>query len=78
MDLEQELKNIFSQTFNIDKKKISLKTRQVDLEEWDSLGQLRLIMEIESALNVSFSMDEVATLDSFEKILFNVQAKLKS
>jgi len=77
MELEQELKNVFSQTFNISQEKISLKTRQVDLAEWDSLGQLRLIMEIETVFNVSFLIDEIATLDSFEKILYNIQTKQK-
>lgn len=78
MELEQELKNIFSQTFNVSSEKISLKTRQIDLNEWDSLGQLRLIMEVEAVFNVSFMIDEIATLDSFEKILNNIQVKLKN
>lgn len=77
MELEQELKNVFSQTFNVSPEKISLKTRQIDLDEWDSLGQLRLIMEVEVIFNVSFMIDEIATLDSFEKILNNIQLKQK-
>lgn len=78
MELEQELKNIFSQTFNVSPEKVSLKTRQIDLNEWDSLGQLRLIMEVEAVFNVSFMIDEIAKLDSFEKILNNIQVKLKN
>jgi acyl carrier protein len=78
MELEQQLIQAFSQTFNVPKEKISIKTKQDELEEWDSLGQLRLIMELEATFNISFFMEEIPMLDSFEKILATIQLKLKT
>lgn len=75
MDLEKNLKKVFSETFGVPEEKITPDTQQSNLEVWDSLGQLRLIMGVESAFDVSFSMDEIPELNSFEKILQNIQAK---
>lgn len=77
MELEQELKKVFSGTFHISREKISRGTRQFELPEWDSLGQLRLIMEIEEAFHISFMMDEIPSLDTFDKILESIKLKLE-
>jgi acyl carrier protein len=76
MSTEQKLKRVLSETFHVSEEKITPDTRQSELENWDSLGQLRLIMEIESAFDISFSMEEVVELNSFEKILERVQYML--
>lgn len=76
MQTEQRLKQVFSETFNIPENKITTDTKQGDFEEWNSLGQLRLIMEIESVFNISFLMEEVPVLDTFDKLLLNIQKKL--
>jgi acyl carrier protein len=78
MDPEKELKRVFSQTFNIPEEKISAETARLKLQEWDSLGHLRLIMEIETAFGISFLMEEVTGLDSFQKILKKIKEKRDS
>jgi len=78
MDLEQELKKVFSRTFSILQEKISADTKQFELQEWDSLGQLRLIMEVEEAFQVSFLLEEIPSLDSFDKLLESITLKMKN
>ncbi len=75
MDTELELKKVFARVFNLPVEKISAKTGQFKLEEWDSLGHLRLIMEVEMEFGISFTLEEVPGLDSFEKILNRVMTK---
>jgi acyl carrier protein len=77
MDPEKELKKVFSQTFNVPEEKISTETVQLKLQEWDSLGHLRLIMEVETAFGISFTMEEIPVLDSFGKILEKIRTKMK-
>lgn len=77
MDPEKELKRVFSQTFNIPEEKISAETARLKLQEWDSLGHLRLIMETETVFGVSFTMEEIPALDSFGKILESIKMKLQ-
>jgi len=75
MDPEQALKEVFARTFHISPEAVSTGTRQFELQEWDSLGQLRLIMEIEEQFQVSFMIEEIPGLDSFDKILEAVKRK---
>ncbi len=75
MDTEIKLKEIFAEIFNTNKDKINLKTKQNELKEWDSLGQLRLMMAIEEKFDISFSIEEIAGLTSFEMILNKTEQK---
>ncbi len=75
MNTEEKLKEIFVTTFNTQSDKITLQTRQNEFENWDSLGQLRLIMAVEEAFNVSFAIDEIASMTTFERILNKVIQK---
>ncbi|MCL1942767.1 MAG: acyl carrier protein [Candidatus Azobacteroides sp.] len=76
MDIEQKLKNVFSGTFDVPQDRITARTRQHELPEWDSLGQLRLMMAIEQEFGISFLMNEIAELDSFDAIIKNIRMKL--
>ena len=75
MNIEEKLKEIFATTFNAQSDKITLQTRQNEFENWDSLGQLRLIMAVEEAFGVSFDIDEIASMTTFERILNKVIQK---
>lgn len=39
-----------------------------DVPQWDSLGQLNLIMEVEAAFGVRFDTEQIVQLDSLSKI----------
>jgi len=75
MDTNEEIKNIFGEVFNISPDKIETKTKQNELEGWDSLGQLRLIMTLEEKFGISYSIDEIASLNTYEKILKKTEQK---
>lgn len=76
MEIEKKLKETFFEVFEKQEDSITLQTKQNDFEGWDSLGQLRIIMAIEENFNISFSIDEIANLNTFEKILNCVNQKL--
>ena len=78
MEIEAKLKQIFSEVFNVPVSMISESTEQKMLNEWDSLGQLRLIMTIEESFDVSFSIDEIESLSNFQVILQNITDKLSN
>lgn len=78
MEIEAKLKQIFSEVFNVPVSMISESTEQKMLNEWDSLGQLRLIMTIEESFDVSFSIDEIESLSNFQVILQNLTDKLSN
>ena len=76
MDIESKLKAVFSEVFNVQPSAVGLHTQQNNLDEWDSLGQLRLMMGVEEAFDISFSIDEIAILTDFEAILNKISQKL--
>lgn len=78
MEIEAKLKQIFSEVFNVPVSMINESTEQKMLNEWDSLGQLRLIMTIEESFDVSFSIDEIESLSNFQVILQNLTDKLSN
>lgn len=75
MELEKQLRKLFSETFNVPEEKITRSTRPSNLAEWDSLGQLRLFMNMESEFQISFHIDEIKDLNSFEMVLNRLQEK---
>lgn len=40
-----------------------------DLKEWDSLGHINLLLEIEKKFKIKFSMKEISELKNMKKIV---------
>jgi acyl carrier protein len=51
--------------------------RKYENDLWDSLKHLTLIVEIESAFDISFSPDEISKIDSFTSALECINVKIK-
>ncbi len=47
-----------------------------DIEKWDSFGNFNLLLAIEEALGIRFSMDEMAELKSISQISASIRDKL--
>lgn len=71
-NLYPTLKKIISNIFNVNKSNITLQTTSDDIEEWDSLGHIRLILKLESELNVKFNSKVIPKLTSVESILSEI------
>tara|TARA_Y100000741_G_C18253673_1_gene558147 strand:+ start:1164 stop:1406 length:243 start_codon:yes stop_codon:yes gene_type:complete len=53
-----------------------LDLKMSDIEEWDSLANMNLLMEIESVYNIRFSIDEMTKLNSIADIIKTVSEKV--
>lgn len=47
-----------------------------DVENWDSLGQLQLILKIEESLGIKFSMPEIQEMNDFSAIVSLINKKI--
>tara|TARA_A100001011_G_scaffold398182_1_gene501675 strand:- start:484 stop:720 length:237 start_codon:yes stop_codon:yes gene_type:complete len=56
-------KDALSLDDSIDIKKLEYNT----IEEWDSIGHMTLIAELEDKFNISFDTDEIVDFSSYEK-----------
>jgi acyl carrier protein len=59
-----ELKNIFCEYFDDNKLIITGKTNANDIEDWDSIAQVGLILSIEKRFSIQFSSGEVEVLQN--------------
>lgn len=56
---EKRLKGIFAKVFLIDEYEINDKLSKKDVEDWDSMGHLMLINEVESTFGVFIDDEDV-------------------
>lgn len=63
-DTLNTLQPIFQEIFDDDDLLIELSTRAADVDGWDSLTHIRLIVAIERALNMRFSASEISDLEN--------------
>jgi len=54
---------------------LTLESRFEEVEGWDSMGHMRIIMEMENQLDVEFDIDEVIGVDTIEKLIKMAQNK---
>jgi len=69
---KDRLKEIFAKVFLLDEDEVNDKLSRKDVEEWDSMGHLMLISEIESAFGVFISDEDITkikTLADIKKVL---------
>lgn len=67
--MEEKLKKIMSVLFEIAESEISGQTKREDIERWDSLNHLNLVVEIESEFDITLSPEEIGDMNSLESIL---------
>jgi acyl carrier protein len=56
------LGEIFLDTFSEGSYQFSIETHSEDIEEWDSLNQIRLLTAIEAEFDISFDIEEIEHL----------------
>ncbi len=57
-----------SRVLKVDSTIIDLNTKAKDVDQWDSLGHLYLILELEKTYKVKFKTNEIPTLTSVESL----------
>ena len=59
-----DLLHFIAEIFSVEKEILKLETSPGDFVEWDSLGHLNLLTELEQKFNISFDMDETMSIQS--------------
>ena len=58
---------IFIKSFSIDKKKFNEKIKYNDIPEWDSIGHMTLMSDLEDGFDISIDTDDIIDFSSFKK-----------
>ena len=71
-----ELESIFKTVFDDDSILINDQTTADDIEEWDSLMHIHLMISIESKFSVKFETSEVVNLSNVGEFVDSLKSKL--
>lgn len=76
MELLEKLNLIFCEVFDDDEIKIASHMTANDVDGWDSLSHVNLIVAIESKFNIRFSQKEILTFKNVGDLLNSVRDKI--
>ena len=57
----------FITAFDIDASALGPKLKYESIQEWDSIGHMGLIAELEDSFDISMEMDDIIDFSSYEK-----------
>lgn len=66
---KEKLKEVIGDTLDLDENNIGNETTYDAIEKWDSLNHLRLVTALESEFDITLTMDEINTMDSYSRIV---------
>lgn len=76
MDIKTRLQEVFRDVFDDESIVIFDEMTAEDIEEWDSLKQVQLIVASEQEFNVTFKTDEVMDLKNVGEFIVLIRSKL--
>lgn len=76
MELLDRLNKIFCEVFDDDDIKIAREMTANDIDGWDSLSHVNLIVAIESKFSINFSQKELLTFKNVGELLNCIHSKI--
>ncbi|WP_294765097.1 acyl carrier protein [uncultured Fusobacterium sp.] len=78
MEIKERLQEIFRDIFDDEELEIREDMSAKDIEDWDSLAQINLIIAIEKEFGVKFNLEEVSKLKNIGEMLGLINLKLEA
>ena len=75
-EIKNNLTEIFRDVFDNNTIVLTRETTASDIEDWDSLAQISLLVAIENEFNIHLSLDEVKSLQNVGGMLDIIQTKI--
>ena len=77
-EIHDDLQEIFRTVFDDSTLSITDNTTSSDIEDWDSLEQINLIVGIEKKFNIKFKLEEVTGLANVGAMIDLISSKVKN
>jgi acyl carrier protein len=74
-EVYSRLTKVFHDVFDDDEIVVDKDLTADDVEEWDSLKHIRLVLSVEQAFHVSFSASEIGNLKNVGELATLIQSK---
>jgi len=72
----EKLENTFKEVFDNDAIRLTDDTTAADIEEWDSLTNIRVLIQIEQDFDISFSSSDIADIPNVGELVNLIQTRL--
>lgn len=70
------VKNVFQYVFNCDDISLSSATCQDEVEDWDSIGHIRLLSSLEEEFNLTIPLEDTVKFNSIKDIVVYLEEKI--
>lgn len=77
MNIKEELQEIFREIFDDEEIILTEETTSDDIEDWDSLTHMQLIVEIEKKYNIRFTTAEIKMAANVGEFIQIVERKIQ-
>ncbi len=74
-NIKEKLQSVFVDVFDDEDLRISNSTNSDDIEEWDSLNHIALVLSIEKCFNIRFMTGEVISLKDVGEMIQLLEEK---
>lgn len=78
MDILEKLEEIFRDVFDDETIILTNETTSKDIEDWDSLAHINLILAIKEQFNIDFTLEEVAEYKNVGDMTKAIERKVKN
>lgn len=72
----EKLNDIFRNNFDDDSIELNDETSSADIEDWDSLEQINLVVAIQETFHVKFNIDEVNAMKNVGEMVDSILEKM--
>ncbi len=66
MSNSQKYDNVFIKTFSLNKEKLKKDIKYNSIKQWDSVGHMSMIANLEEAFDIVFEMDDIIDFSSYK------------
>ena len=70
------IREVFQAALDLGDYELKLDSQFEEVPEWDSLGHMRIVYELEAKFDIEFDIEEIIDVDTVEKIMIPTQSKL--
>ena len=76
-EIYERLNNVFRDVFDDDSIVVKPETTSKDIEDWDSLEHINLVVAVEQEFGIKFNMNEVTTMKNVGEMVDIIIARVK-
>ena len=70
-----KLRRVFREVFDDSRLSISESTLRPDIEDWDSIAHIKLVLTTEEVFGIKFTTDEVTSIKSVGQFIDTIQRR---